>query len=130
MRTADDITLNGMSEPTPPEPSPPGEPAETPEQDGPPAEPRQRRTWSTRTLVAATIVAVVLSAGAGAAVATWSQDDGSRSAGHGGGMPGGFNGQHGQFHGPQPGQQPGQPLQPGLPPQSRDDTDEPDAQGD
>ena len=43
----------------------------------PPAEPRQRRIWSTRTIVAAAVVAVVLSAGAGAAVATWSQDDGS-----------------------------------------------------
>jgi len=126
MRTAGHPTLNGMSEPTPPEPSPPGEPGEAPEHERPPAEPRQRRTWSTRTLVAASLVAVVLSAGAGAAVATWSQDDGSRPGGHGGGMPGGFGEQHGQFHGPQP----GQPPQPGLPPQSRDDTDEPDAQGD
>ena len=126
MRTARHPTLNGMSEPTPPEPSPPGEPGEAPERESPPAEPRQRRTWSTRTLVAASLVSVVISAGAGAAVATWSQDDGSRSGGHGGGMQGGFDGEHGQFHGPQPGQLP----QPGLPPQSRDDTDEPDAQGD
>ena len=126
MRTAGHPTLNGMSEPTPTELSPPGEPAEASEHESPPAEPRQRRTWSTRTLVAASLVAVVLSAGAGAAVATWSQDDGSRPGGHGGGMPGGFGEQHGQFHGPQP----GQPPQPGPPPQSRDDTDEPDAQGD
>jgi hypothetical protein len=126
MRTAGHPTLNGMSEPMPPDPRPPGEPGEAPEHENPPAEPRQRRTWSTRTLVAASLVAVVLSAGAGAAVAAWSQDDGSRPGGHGGGMPGGFDGQHGQFHGTQPGQQP----QPGLPPQSRDDTDEPDAQGD
>jgi hypothetical protein len=92
-------------------------------QPAPPA--RRTVTWSVRTVVAASVAAVLLSAGAGAALATWAHDDGSHSGGPDG-MPGGFSHQHGQPQWQQPG-----PMQPpGMPPRDRDDPGQPDAQGD
>lgn len=91
-----------------------------------PAPPAPRTvTWSMRTVVAASVAAVLLSAGAGAALATWAHGDGSHSGGPDG-MPGGLSHQHGQPQWQQPG-----PMQPpGMLPRDRDDQGQPDAQGD
>jgi hypothetical protein len=105
---------------------------ETPPAEAPTQEPTRRRTWSTRVVVAASILALVLGAGAGAAFGAWSRGDPSHRRGPGG-VPAGFGREHRWFPGQPPGMQPGvQPGQApsGVPPHDRDETGEPDAQGD
>ena len=102
------------------------EPTQADVESAQPAPPGRRTvTWSMRTVVAASVAAVLLSAGAGAALATLAHDHGSHSGGPDG-MPGGFSHQHGQPQWQQPG-----PMQPpGMLPRDRDDEGQPDAQGD
>src|SRR3954465_10080128 len=87
------------------------------ETESPPAAKR----WSMRTVAAASVLAVVLAACGGAALASLSKGGSSGPSGHGGpGAPGGFS------HRMPPGQAPGgQQFPPGMPaaPGSRDDTD-------
>ena len=102
------------------------EPAQADVEAAQPARPARRTvTWSMRTVVAASVAAVLLSAGAGAALATLAHGDGSHPGGPDG-VPGGFSHQHGQPQWQQPG-----PMQPpGMLPRDRDDQGQPDAQGD